>query len=373
MRVVMVLGRSTGGIGTHVGQLRDDLRAVGVEVVVVTLASTARHFGWHDALTWWPDDGRSLATWPGRLRDLVRGADAVHAHGLQAATAVALGLGLGGRHRARVVVSLHNPPPTGAGLRGRVASALASWGLRRADLVTGASVDLVDLARRLGARHSVLAPVPSPSVPSLLDQPAIGVAERAVRASALGLGAGADRPLVLTVARAAPQKRLDLVVDAAALMRHGAHVVWAVAGAGDPAELTILRAAAESTGVRFLGARHDVPALLGAASALVVTSDWEARALVVQEAMAAGVPVVATEVGGIPGLLEGTGRLVRPGSARALAAALDGLVDDFRRDPDGLAAQGARGRVVAGSWPDGAATARQWRAWYSGPPVDDLD
>jgi len=369
MKVVIVLGRSTGGIGTHVGQLTDDLRALGVEVRRVTHASTARHFGWDDALTWFPDDAHTLAAWPGRLRHLVRDADAVHAHGLQAGTAVALGP----RPRARVLLSLHNPPPGGPGLRGRVAAAAASWAVRRADLVTGASSDLVELARALGAREARLAPVPSPRVPALLAAPVPDAVERSTLAAGLGLGAGRGKPLVLTVARVAPQKRLDLVVDAAALMHRGADIVWAVAGAGSPEELTRLREEAAGPRVRFLGARDDVASLLGAASALVVTSDWEARALVVQEAMAAGVPVVATEVGGLPALLEGTGRLVPPGSAGALASALDGLVEDLRRDPESVARRGREGRVVAASWPDGAATARRFEAWYAGPPGDDLD
>ncbi len=368
MKVVIVVGRSTGGIGTHVGQLTDDLRAQGVEVRRVTHASTARHFGWDDALTWFPGDARALAAWPGRLRRLSHDADAVHAHGLQAGTAVALGV----RPSARVLLSLHNPPSGGSGARGRAAVAAASWTVRRADLVTGASSDLVDLARSLGAREARLAPVPSPRVPALLAGAVPDAVEKATLASGLGLGLGHGEPLLLTVARAAPQKRLDLVVNAAAMMHHRDDIVWAVAGAGSHEDLTRLRADS-GPGVRFLGARDDVPALLGAATALVVTSDWEARALVVQEAMAAGVPVVATGVGGIPALLEGTGRLVPPGSADALASALDDLVDDLRRDPESVARQGLQGRRVAASWPDGATTARRYEAWYSGHPGDDLD
>ncbi|MDQ2755020.1 MAG: glycosyltransferase, partial [Actinomycetota bacterium] len=216
-------------------------------------------------------------------------------------------------------------------------------------------------------------PVPSPRVPGLLVGAVPDPAEREALAAELGLGPGRGRPLLLSVSRIAPQKRLDLVVASAERMRHDAEVVWAVAGAGAPDDLARWQERAAGTCVRFLGARADVPALLRAASALVLTSDWEARALVVQEAMAAGVLVVATEVGGIPGLMAGTGRLVPAGSAGALAAALDLLVDDLRRDPGAVARQGLEGRRVAASWPDGAATAHQWVTWYSGPPGDDLD
>ena len=55
MRVVLLLGRSTGGIGTHVDQLAPDLRRWAPEVVVVTHPLTAERFGWDDARTWWPD------------------------------------------------------------------------------------------------------------------------------------------------------------------------------------------------------------------------------------------------------------------------------------------------------------------------------
>jgi glycosyltransferase involved in cell wall biosynthesis len=97
--------------------------------------------------------------------------------------------------------------------------------------------------------------------------------------------------------------------------------------------------------VRFLGARNDLPQLLRDAQCLVLASDYEGCPLSVLEAMAAGVPVVATSVGGIPELVvEGeTGILAPPGDAEALAAALrDVLV------PRGRAQQlGAVGRARA--------------------------
>ena len=366
MRVVLVAGRSTGGIGTHVGQLAADLRALEHDVRVVTDAVTAAHFGWDaGTLTWWTRDVASTARWTERLRALAAGADVVHAHGIQAGAAVALALPAGSRPRTRVVVSLHNQPP-GGGPGGRVGRILARLAVRRADLATGASHDLVALARRLGARQAYLAPVPSPLVPALLAAPFSSAAERAARVADLGFG---DRPLVLTVSRIAPQKRLDVVVAAAGLLRHRADVGWAVAGDGDPALRAALESSAVGTDVTFLGARTDVPTLLQAATALVVSSDWEARALVVQEAMAAGIPVVATDVGGLRDLLAGTGVLVPSGSPALLAAAVDALLDDLlddTRDRSARAAGGGRAaRGVAASWADGPATARQWAGWYA--------
>lgn len=387
MKVVLVVGHSTGGIGTHVGQLSADLRALDHDVRLVTDAATARRFGWDGeagTLTWWPRDAGSLRRWSRRLRDLAADADVVHAHGIQAGAAVALA-GLpgwrdpaGARRPGRlplVVVSLHNQPPA-RGLGGRVGEALARVAVRRADLATGASSDLVTLVRRLGARDARLAAVPSPLVPALLAAPAPGPAERAALVADLGLGA---RPLVLTVSRIAPQKRLDVVVAAAGQLRHRPEICWAVAGDGDPDLRADLVSAAGGGEVVLLGARTDVPALLRAASVLVVSSDWEARALVVQEAMAAGTPVVATDVGGLRDLVGGTGVLVPPGSATALATALDEVLDevldepsedvpgDPSREPTPTAARARAGRAVAASWADGPETARQWVRWYTSP------
>ncbi len=368
MRVVLVVGRSTGGIGTHVGQLTADLRALDHDVRIVTDTVTAARFGWDDAgtLTWWPHDLASIACWPGRLRGLAADADVVHAHGIQAGAAVALALPGPLRPRTRVVVSLHNQPP-GGGPGGRLGQALARLAVRRADLATGASSDLVALARHLGGRRAELAPVPSPLVPALLAVPVPDAGERAARVGDLGLG---DRPLVLTVSRIAPQKRLDVLVDAAVLLRHRSDIRWAVVGDGDPVLRATLEAAAAGTDVVLLGARTDVAELLRAATALVVTSDWEARALVVQEAMAAGTPVVATDVGGLRDLLAGSGVLVPPGSPALLASALDGLLDGLPDDlpddlPDGPIERVRAARVVAASWADGPATARQWVRWYA--------
>jgi glycosyltransferase involved in cell wall biosynthesis len=80
---------------------------------------------------------------------------------------------------------------------------------------------------------------------------------------------------------------------------------------------------------RFLGHRDDVPAVLAAADVFVLPSRSEASPNSVIEAMAAGLPVVATSVGGIPELVTDgrTGRLVPPGDPSALAQALVDLLD----------------------------------------------
>lgn len=80
--------------------------------------------------------------------------------------------------------------------------------------------------------------------------------------------------------------------------------------------------------IHFLGNRKDVPDLLGASDAFVLSSDWEGNPLCILEAMAAGLPVVSTAVGGIPELVEHeqTGLLVPPKDGDALLGAMSRLV-----------------------------------------------
>ena len=99
--------------------------------------------------------------------------------------------------------------------------------------------------------------------------------------------------------------------------------------------------------VTFLGARDDVPTLLDAADVYVQPSLSEGLGLAVLEAMAAGLPVIATRTGGLPEVVADnqTGLLVPPGDAPALANALQYLLDNVnRRDKMGKA---GRARAVS--------------------------
>jgi glycosyltransferase involved in cell wall biosynthesis len=80
--------------------------------------------------------------------------------------------------------------------------------------------------------------------------------------------------------------------------------------------------------IRFLGYRQDVPQWMAAADLLVLPSRWEGCPMVVLEAMASGLPIVATAVGGVPELIEDGvhGRLVPPGNPTALADAIDWML-----------------------------------------------
>ena len=378
MKVLMVLGRAAGGVGAHVDALVTGLREQGHDVEVVTADSTARAFGWTDAYRLWPVHSgvrapRGLVDWH-RIMRLACTVDVVHAHGHQAAVVAAVAVARA-RPRPRLVVSLHNDlPPAGpsasARARASVARRLLSWSLRRADLVTGASADLVELADRLGARCTELALVPSAAVADLRGRPALDATERAAFLAAAGIAT--DRPVVLTVSRIAPQKDLPTLVQAARLSHAAA--TWVVVGDGDARLRARLEEEADgipqgegdvaAAQVRFVGARTDVPEWFRAADLFVLTSRWEARALVVQEAMAAGLPVVVTRTGGLPDLVGDAGSLVAVGDPAAVADRVDHLLSD----PAARLRDGAAARVLAAGWPTPDDETRRWVERYVTDP-----
>lgn len=364
-RVVLLAGRSTGGIGTHVTDLAGRLRAFGLDVRVVTAAPTADRFGLVDALPWWPSPDKGAAASVAdlrRLRALLKSADVVHAHGHQAGLlAVLAGAAL--PCGPALVVSLHNAVLRCGGTRPWLLAAAERLVVRRADLVTGASSDLVARAVALGARCARLAPVPSPRVPELLRLPVLDADQRQALAGRLlhAEGLTATGPLVVTISRIAPQKDLRTLVDAAAAL--GTPATWVVGGDGDAQLLAGLRRRAADLGaaVHFLGPVRDPVPWLRAAEAFVLTSTWEARALVVQEALAAGVPVVCSDTGGLRDLVLGAGRLVPVGDAPGFARTVGEVLGDRAERHTGSVVARAR----AAAWPDGEATARRWVQWYA--------
>jgi glycosyltransferase involved in cell wall biosynthesis len=152
-------------------------------------------------------------------------------------------------------------------------------------------------------------------------------------AAFLELGLGKDDPVVGLVGRLVPAKAPEVFVRALAL------AVARVPGlrglvVGDGPLRSELEAEARRLGlgasVVFAGVRHDVPELLPGLDALAFSSLREGLSMAMLEAMAAGVPVVATDVGGTPELIVHgvTGLLVPPGRPESLADALVGLLED---------------------------------------------
>jgi len=138
---------------------------------------------------------------------------------------------------------------------------------------------------------------------------------------------------ILWVGRLAPPKRPDVAVQALALLtRPRPEARCDFVGDGQLRSSVESQAVAANLGgvVRLLGARNDVPELLSRAACLLLTSTYEGCPLAVLEAMAAGVPVVAEAVGGVPELVvhSETGILVEPGRPDLVASALSELLAD---------------------------------------------
>lgn len=349
-RVSLVLASSTGGVGQHVRSLAAGLVRLGALVQVCGPAAAGRLFGFAELGTELAPVEIPPGRGPGdlaavlRLRRLLRGADAVHAHGLR----TGLLAGPACPRGTPYVVSWHNLVDSG-----RVGRLLEALIARRADVTLAASADLVARVRARGGRDVRLLEVAAPA----LGVPGVTVAE--VRA---GLGAR-DRPLVLAVGRLHPQKGFAVLVRAAALLATGSRPVPLVVIAGEGPEREDLTAQITALGapVRLLGHRTDIADLLAAADLVVLPSRWEARALAAQEALRAGRPLVATAVGGLPELLGDAAVLVPPEDPTALAAALAGLL----AEPAAAAALGLRGLRRAAAWPGESATVAAVAAVYA--------
>jgi glycosyltransferase involved in cell wall biosynthesis len=158
---------------------------------------------------------------------------------------------------------------------------------------------------------------PSHVVPLGIDLDRFAAAQPALRK---------DGPIVGNVARLAPQKDHATLLEAARRLPEGVRVV--IVGDGELREE--LERRADGLPVELTGARDDVPELLASFDVFAFPSLFEGLCLAVIEAQAAGVPVVATPVGGIrETVVDGeTGLLVPPRDPAALAAAIRRLLDD---------------------------------------------
>lgn len=313
VRVLQVLGYSTGGISRHVAQVTEALDGDGFEVDVagppdlplrmpkpvlpVTIPSG-------------PVKGHRAAV--ARLREIVTagGYGVVHAHGLRAGIDAALAA----RKLCPVVLTVHNV--VHPDIAGRAKYLL----YRRAE---GLAVGLTDhtfsvsrdIATHLGSRKVEVLYL------GIGDAPPVARDRAAIRAE---LGVREDERLVVTASRLSAQKALPVMFEAVA--GAGTPFVLALLGTGPQEEELRAAAAAHGIGdrVRWLGFRTDVADYIAAGDVFCLSSVWEGVPLAAQEAILLGVPVVATAVGGMPELVEDavTGRLVPPRDPAALAAAL---------------------------------------------------
>ncbi|MCB0208055.1 MAG: glycosyltransferase [Anaerolineae bacterium] len=234
--------------------------------------------------------------------------------------------------------------PTIASLRNesidshRVRAGVEAWLLRHwanRVMAVGHATAKAHQARLHGQRIE-----PIPSAMSLF--PPLPPAERnALRTELVG---NANRPLLIAVGRLHPQKGYSDLLNAFANL-HESHpdAFLVIAGGGQLYdELTNQIKTLKLEGdVRLLGPRNDVPQLLGASDIFVSASHWEGLPVSVLEAMAAGLPIVATKVSDVPKIVPaGTGLLVAAHAPDELARAIHTLLaDPTRRQIFGAAAQ----------------------------------
>ncbi|WP_454736498.1 glycosyltransferase [Cupriavidus necator] len=190
-------------------------------------------------------------------------------------------------------------------------------------------------------------------------RPDDAVRERARRA----LGLGAQDILVLNVGRLVPEKDQATLIEAfrlAARAVPNARLVIAGEGPLRPALQDRIVQGGLATLATLAGARSDIPDLLRAADVFALSSRIEGMPLAVGEALATGLPVVATAAAGVAELAGDTATITPIGDAAALASALEKAI----RQLPGTQAQRDRRRQQIVSRFDVSAVARQWLVNY---------
>lgn len=354
--VLHVLGPSTGGIRRHVAELVRQTDSLGWRGVVAGPAGVMDGVGRQDvtisaAGAW---SATAMVGIRQRLRQQVRSADVVHAHGIKAA---AIASTIGGR--APLVVTLHNDMVgTHAGALARLRRVLQGALLRRADHVVFVSNGDAERNRspRAAERRSVIMSFAATPAPT---------AARAHTRRELGIDEGS--PLVAVVARLHPQKDLGMFLHAfGKLLDDVPHARAVVAGDG-PQRCELERICATlglADAVRFLGATDHAADLIVAADVVAISSRWEAGPIVAVEAMQLGTPVVMTRSGAVAELAarSAAAAIVAPGDTEAFASELVSLLsDDVRRET--LA---ARGRALAAAEFDPSVLVHRTDALYRG-------
>jgi glycosyltransferase involved in cell wall biosynthesis len=211
----------------------------------------------------------------------------------------------------------------------RVFAMLERWAARHTDrIVTLTELEIRDyLALRIGRREQYAC------IPSGVDLDAIASGPEPSAAARARLGLPASAIVIGSVGRLEPVKGhlhlLEAFIELAP--RHPA-LYLTILGEGPLRAALVDRAAAVGLAdrVRLPGRRDDVPALLPALDAFVFPSLNEGMGRALVEAMAAGLPVVASRAGGIPEVLEDgrAGLLVDPGDPGALARGIEAVLTD---------------------------------------------
>jgi glycosyltransferase involved in cell wall biosynthesis len=202
--------------------------------------------------------------------------------------------------------------------------------VERASKRTGADLVICNSRWTAGSADALQPGVPQRVIYCPVQRPAAGANERAAVREALG--ATDDEVVILAASRVEPWKGQLQLVRALATLASRRWVLWRAGGANRRHERDYAAAIAAEvrrlglqSRVAILGERRDVSRLLAGADLLAQANvSPEPFGVVFAEALLAGVPVVTTQMGGAPEIVnESCGRLVPPGNQRALVRALD--------------------------------------------------
>jgi glycosyltransferase involved in cell wall biosynthesis len=144
-------------------------------------------------------------------------------------------------------------------------------------------------------------------------------------------GFPAEAILVVAVAGFRPEKNLSLLIEAFSglLEVYPVHLLLVGSGEEEQSLRQLVAQRGQTHRIHFLGVRADIADILNAADIFALSSRWEGTPMAILEAMASGLPVVSTAVGGVPELVDDgrTGLLTPPEDANALRAALQTLTE----------------------------------------------
>jgi glycosyltransferase involved in cell wall biosynthesis len=172
--------------------------------------------------------------------------------------------------------------------------------------------------KRLGRQKIEAVPNALEIIPPMADQE-----RNQIRMELVG---DTDAPLVISVGRLVPQKGYaDLILAFANVVQGHPKARLLIVGDGPLYDLLArkIKELGLRENVKLLGSRNDVPRLLAASDLFVNSSHWEGLSVAILEAMAAGLPIVATNVSDTPRLVvDNVGMVVPPQSSTALAEAI---------------------------------------------------
>jgi len=322
-RVLLLSGPAVGGMRRHVESLAAGLPERGFEAAVA--APGAMELGPRTARFCLElGDRPRPASDLGTLRALRRAVqewrpDLVHAHGVKAAL-LALGSALPGR--PPVVVTFHNLWQGGP----------LTLPLRLATQRAAGAVAVSQAVRAHLAAHGIrpreLAVIPNGLDPALFPQALLPPPDRPFTAAFLG--------------RLTEEKGVRVLLEAARLAPDTPELRFVVAGDGPLRAAVEREAQRDGSRLEYRGHQEDVLTIYHAADAVLMPSLAEGHPLTALEAMACGLPLVASRAGGLPEIVREreTGLLVPANEARALTDAVIALAGDRDR----ARALGAAGR-----------------------------